>query len=270
MEEPHIQPSTVEVVRRRNPAWTRDEIILALDLFFRVDIRRVAKNHPEIVALSQLLNRLPIHSDKPDTSTFRNPAGVYMKLGNLLRFDPTYKGSGLKAGNKLEEEVWRDFGTDREKLKIVANALRSAATLPDELWKPASIAEGITEATEGRVLTRLHAIKERSRELVETKKQQAMNRFGRIECEACMFNFEKQYGQVGKGFMECHHLKPISMIAVPEKTRLDDLALICANCHRIIHRPVVWLTVPELKATIQLLAKQELMQQHGMFYGHAI
>jgi len=61
--------------------------------------------------------------------------------------------------------------------------------------------------------------------------------------------------------MEFHHLKPISMIAVPEKTRLDDLALICSNCHRIIHLPAVWLMVPELKATIQ---------QHGIFYGHAI
>lgn len=251
MAEPLIHPAAPQNIRKRNPAWTRDEIILALELFFRVNPLSTSERHPEIVALSQLLNRLPIHSDKPNASNFRNPNGVYMKLCNLLRFDPSYKGSGLKAGNKLEEDVWRDFGSDRAKLKVVADALRSAATLPDELWKPASISEGITEAVEGRVLTRLHAIRERSRELVETKKQQALRRFGCLECEACRFDFERQYGKTGQGFMECHHLKPISSLAAPERTRLEDLALICANCHRMIHRPSVWLTVAQLKSTIQ-------------------
>lgn len=239
------------VVRKRNPDWTRDEIILALDLYFRVDYKKVSKNDPEILALSDLLNRLPIHSDRPNEAKFRNPNGVYMKLGNLRRFDPTYTGVGLKAGNRIEEDVWRDFGSDRAKLKLVADALRAAATLPDELWKPASISEGITEATEGRILTRLHVIRERSRELVESKKQQALKRFGNLECEACKFDFEHQYGQVGTGFMECHHLNPISTLGSPERTRLDDLALICSNCHRMIHRPSVWLTMPQLKWTIQ-------------------
>jgi len=245
-----VQPAPTRITKHRNPDWTRDEIILALDLYFRVDYNRVAKDDPAILALSDLLNRLPIHSDRPNTAKFRNPNGVYMKLGNLRRFDPTYNGVGLKSGNKLEEDVWRDFGDDRAKLKLVADALRAAATLPDDLWKPASISDGITEATEGRVLTRLHAIRERSRELVESKKHQAIDRFGRLECEACRFDFERNYGEFGKGYMECHHLKPISALSAPERTRLDDLALICANCHRIIHRPSVWLTIPQLKAAI--------------------
>ena len=250
MDDALVQPAPTRIVKQRNPDWTRDEIILALDLYFRVDYRRVAKDDPAILALSDLLNCLPIHSDRPNTAKFRNPNGVYMKLGNLRRFDPTYQGVGLRSGNKLEVDVWRDFGNDRARLKLVADALRSAATLPDELWKPASISEGITEALEGRVLTRLHAIKERSGELVESKKRQALDRLGRLECEACTFDFERNYGAVGRGFMECHHLRPISTLGAPERTRLDDLALICANCHRIIHRPSVWLTVPQLKATI--------------------
>lgn len=251
MDEPIIQPAEAPLIKTRNPDWTRDEIILALDLYFSVNYSNVRKTDPRILALSDLLNRLPIHSDRPNAAKFRNPSGVYMKLGNLRRFDPTYTGKGLKAGNKFEEEVWRDFGNDRAKLKVVADALRTAATLPDELWKPASIAEGITEAEEGRVLTRLHAIRERSSKLVESKKQQALHRLGRLECEACMFDFERNYGDIGKGYMECHHLKPLSTLATIETTRLEDLALICANCHRIIHRPVVWLTLPQLQATIR-------------------
>jgi 5-methylcytosine-specific restriction protein A len=251
MDDSMIQPGSDSSVPKRNPDWTRDELILALDLYFRVDYRSVAKDDPAILNLSDLLNRLPIHSDRPNAAKFRNANSVYMKLGNLRRFDPTYTGVGLKAGSKLEEDVWRDFGHDRAKLKLVVDALRSAATLPAEFWKPASITEGITEATEGRVLTRLHAIRERSRELVESKKEQTITRYGRLECEACTFDFERQYGRVGTGFMECHHLKPISSLAGPLRTQLDDLALICSNCHRMIHRPSAWLTMPELKTAIK-------------------
>ncbi len=45
----------------KNPEWTKDELILALDLYFRVNPRRNTKNHPEIIGLSKLLNELPIH-----------------------------------------------------------------------------------------------------------------------------------------------------------------------------------------------------------------
>jgi hypothetical protein len=72
----------------RNPNWARDEIILALDLYFRVNPLTTSKSHPEIVALSELLNKLPIHSDRPDIEKFRNQNGVYMKMCNILRLDP--------------------------------------------------------------------------------------------------------------------------------------------------------------------------------------
>ena len=53
----------------------------------------------------------------------------------------------------------------------------------------------------------------------------------------CRFDFEKSYGERGKGFIEVHHIKPLSssneeMIINPE----TDLVPVCANCHRMIHR----------------------------------
>jgi hypothetical protein len=86
----------------RNPDWTREELILALDLHLRRWGTVVSKDDPEIIKLSELLNSLPIHSDKPNTVTFRNPNGVFMKLGNFLRLDPNYPGEGLPRGNRLE------------------------------------------------------------------------------------------------------------------------------------------------------------------------
>lgn len=78
----------------RNPKWTRDELILALDLYFRCDPLKTNKSDPEIIALSDLLNSLPIHPQKAEFEKFRNPNGVYMKLCNFLRLDPDYSGAG--------------------------------------------------------------------------------------------------------------------------------------------------------------------------------
>ena len=46
----------------KNPNWTKDELILALELYFRDETSRGNKTHPEVIKLSQILNSLPIHS----------------------------------------------------------------------------------------------------------------------------------------------------------------------------------------------------------------
>jgi 5-methylcytosine-specific restriction protein A len=51
---------------RRNPPWQRDELILALDLYFRHRPDTISKKHPDVGALSGLLNALPIHPDRPE------------------------------------------------------------------------------------------------------------------------------------------------------------------------------------------------------------
>lgn len=100
----------------KNPKWTRDELILALDLYFRCPPNKTNKDNPGIIALSDLLNSLPIHPHKAQHEKFRNPNGVYMKLCNFLRFDPNYSGTGLTAGGKLEEDIWNEFSANKENL----------------------------------------------------------------------------------------------------------------------------------------------------------
>ena len=46
--------------------------------------------------------------------------------------------------------------------------------------------------------------------------------------------FESVYGEVGAGFAEVHHLRPLAEMDGPVETTLDDLAVVCANCHRMI------------------------------------
>ena len=64
------------------------------------------------------------------------------------------------------------------------------------------------------------------------------------------FDFVLQYGLRGQGFIECHHTKPLHQYGDGKKTTMADLALVCANCHRIIHAKRPWLTVKELQALL--------------------
>jgi len=107
------------------------------------------------------------------------------------------------------------------------------------------------EFYEGSPLLRSHIIRERNRELVEKAKRQFQeNHQGKLYCEICGFDFNKVYGGLGNGFIEVHHIKPVSSMQEGEKTKLEDLVMLCSNCHSIVHRKQPWLSMPELKAIL--------------------
>lgn len=61
---------------------------------------------------------------------------------------------------------------------------------------------------------------------------------GRLICEVpgCGFEFAEVYGAIGKDFAHVHHLTPLSQLDGAKNTLLEDLAIVCANCHAMIHR----------------------------------
>lgn len=230
----------------RNPPWTRDELILALDLYFQHRPDRISKAHPGVIALSRLLNELPLQPDRPDAARFRNPNGVYMKLCNFLRFDPDYAGAGLNAGGRGEEVIWDEFSKDRERLRLVAAAIRRAHESAEV--RVAAVDEvDDEEFPEGRILLRLHRARERSARLRDRAKRRALEQLGRLACVACGFDFSATYGAVGDGYIECHHLTAISDLEPGATSRVEDLVLLCANCHRMVHRRRPWLTLANLR-----------------------
>lgn len=109
---------------KRNPNWTREELILALNLYFRVNPIHTSEKNTQIIELSRMLNELHIHKERPDPDKFRNPSGVYMKLCNFLRLDPSYPGVGLDAGSKLDEEVWNEFANDKSKHAAAVKSIK--------------------------------------------------------------------------------------------------------------------------------------------------
>ena len=58
-------------------------------------------------------------------------------------------------------------------------------------------------------------------------------------CQVCNFDFGAIYGDAAQGYIEAHHLVPLADIPEGESVKLDpkkDFAVLCANCHRTIHR----------------------------------
>ena len=236
----------------RNPKWHRDEIILALDLYFDKELGPMDSGNPKIIALSELLNRLPIFDYKPDQQTFRNPNGVTLKLSNFKALDPNYEGKGMERYSKLDKEVFEEFSSDIKLVHQIANEIRQISDNPqlsDEVSKIENDETSETDSVkEGQVLYKLHKVRERDRKIIEAKKKKVLRDVGELKCEACDFNFEKTYGELGKGYIECHHIIPLSNFQVNKETKLEDLALLCSNCHRMIHKDSNITTIKEFKS----------------------
>ncbi|MBM3566205.1 MAG: HNH endonuclease, partial [Alphaproteobacteria bacterium] len=201
----------------------------------------------------RFLNELQAKVGGEQKDKFRNANGVYMKLMNFRRFDPDYHGKGLERGGKDEEVVWNLYANKPGELSKVATSIRSFVALTEKL--PASgDADNIeeVEGEEGKLLTRVHRIRERDTKLVQKKKAHVLRQNGRLTCEACGFDFAEEYGDRGDGFIECHHKLAVSELTVGQKTKLTDLALVCSNCHRMIHRKRPWLQLDDLCKMLML------------------
>ncbi len=69
-------------------------------------------------------------------------------------------------------------------------------------------------------------------------------------CQGCGFNFEEFYGELGAGYAECHHLLPVSKQEPDTTSTLEDVTVLCANCHRTVHRKTPPLAVEELRRLV--------------------
>jgi hypothetical protein len=110
---------------------------------------------------------------------------------------------------------------------------------------------GDTEFPEGRKYEVRHKIRERNVKLVARAKALFKAKHGRVFCEACDFDFSTKYGSAGDGFIEVHHKVPVCELTRGATTKVSDLALVCSNCHRILHHRRPWLSISALRKLIR-------------------
>ena len=93
---------------------------------------------------------------------------------------------------------------------------------------------------EGKQVLSLHNRIERNRKVVDLLKANRLKKDPNLKCEICNFSFIEKYGDWGEGYIEAHHIKPLSTIKEETKTKIEDLILVCSNCHRMLHRIRPW------------------------------
>lgn len=131
---------------------------------------------------------------------------------------------------KAQQEIPRFF---RDIFDLVDMRLRADELNPE---KPSPR----VEFPEGGAVERLHKVRERSSALVEQVKREARQK-GVLSCAVCSFDFETTYGALGSGYIEAHHICPLAELSSAKASRPEDLILVCANCHRMLHRRRPWL-----------------------------
>ena len=94
--------------------WTKDELIIALSLYFKIPFSKLVEKNPKIIVMSRILGR--------------TPSALSMKLCNFARLDPELQKRGIKglpAGSKSDIVVWNEFYQNFDKLSIESTKLLS-------------------------------------------------------------------------------------------------------------------------------------------------
>lgn len=238
----------------RNPAWSRDELILALDLYYTNPANPPGKGSVAVADLSTILNKMHRLNGVNATQTLRNKNGVYLKMMNLRALDPAFTAQGkvgMKAGNKLDKAVWAEYAGRRDDLAADANEIRQTVIAANEGVVAKRPATEAYEGTEGGVVMRLHKRYERDPKLVAAKRKAAAAA-GSLACEVCGFDFEAAYGELGAGYIEVHHVKPVHTLKPGTTIKLDDLSLLCSNCHRMAHRRQIPISLEQIREYLSL------------------
>ncbi|WP_020145932.1 HNH endonuclease [Terracoccus sp. 273MFTsu3.1] len=230
--------------------WTYDEVVLAASLVAQNAWQGLRATNPKVVELSDLLRDARIHPTAGRPDNFRSPSSVQRKTFDIATQHPEYSRKKTRGGPH-DAEVLLEFISEPLRMVALAAAIRDEIAAPPDDVAPADDAD-LDELTahEGRTFAVTHLRRERNPKLRAAKLVAVTAKGLPIACEVCGFNFAVQYGDPGKGYIEVHHVLPLHASG-PVLTRLDDLALLCSNCHRMIHRARPWLTPADLKELME-------------------
>ena len=229
----------------KNPDWSRDEAILALAFYVmhKKDGISYKKLKDEIDELCKMMRSL-VDKTQPHDSTLRKHTGILRNLDNFRKWERG-EDNGRRVSRQMKE-TWQNF----EEAELIAIAEAINHNVQDDQELPQVDENFYTVAREGVVLTCVHIRHERSKKIAQLKKEQCRDlNNGKLDCEVCRFDFGYKYPSRGEEYMECHHNRPLSELGEEgAETSLEDLSLLCSNCHRMIHRRQPWLTVQQLRS----------------------
>lgn len=233
--EGHTDPAhlTYEASDSAQLPFTNDELLMLLDCYLD---RRAGRNR-SFTGLSAALRGF--HDNY--AVDFRTPDGLRAAVRRFGYFEEPPTSTEYRP---RYEPVWTAFADRPDELKALVESILAhpadATRVEEPEWQDGFI--------EGRVIFARHRRYERS-EAARKKKAIAKS----TACEVCGFSFAEVYGELGSDYIECHHVVPLHIAAQAGEviTNMDDLALVCANCHRMLHRGAPAPTLAELRSALR-------------------
>lgn len=154
-----------------------------------------------------------------------------LNQGSLSKVNWTPQSSGIEINPEVTDEleaVWFDFLTSQ---KIRHNPFKETEMDEQKVY---------TEGTPNQVLVTKY-------ERNPFARKTCINHYG-LSCSVCEFNFENEYGELGKDFIHVHHLRQVAEIGKEYKIDpIKDLRPVCPNCHAMIHKRKKPYSIEELK-----------------------
>lgn len=108
--------------------WTREELILALDLYHHFAGRIPDTNDPDVIGLAASLADLAVFGSGAEAKTGRSKASIIMKLSNFRGLDPKAMAAGkvgFKNFAKADKEIWDEFVGDKQALRKAAAEIKT-------------------------------------------------------------------------------------------------------------------------------------------------
>lgn len=174
----------------------------------------------------------------PEWSRGYQAMGILHHLGLKNAYKGLFKGLSVDEAVDLIEQECVDYPTDRtlyEPIIASLSGINVREQQDEDSLGDVQTDEG-KEYPEGKIAFVLHKKRERNPNLIKDAKRLFVSKHGRLFCEACKFDFQQVYGDRGIDFIEGHHKKLVSEMKEGEKTKVEDIAMLCSNCHRMIHR----------------------------------
>jgi hypothetical protein len=192
----------------------------------------IRANHP--------LENFGLSGFKSDDSINLSSHGLGSEYEKGTIFYKQYNTNNLPSNQELEND-----------LKILVN-FYSYFLNEDNILTEGTDFSGFSKGVEeGKRILKQHYMRERNRSLIKQVKEKRLLEKGELRCDVCNFSFLEKYGERGKNFIEGHHKKSISEMKDGDKTYIEDIALICSNCHRMIHNKMPWLSIEELVSLVK-------------------
>lgn len=180
-------------------------LTLTDDSFERRESKWFLKKRPSTQALGH-----------PVLETYTRGLGSYFGIYDVSKVRGVHKLDLERAANFVRQTIEANYSYSRGEMDENAQQL------------------------EGRSVRRYVNHRKREVKLRLAKIRQALRQSGgRLTCEVpnCNFDFKERYGDLGAGYAHVHHKEQLSNAPkVGRRTSLNDLAIVCANCHAMIHK----------------------------------